>query len=193
MATNCGKIAAGVLNDCDNPLIGGAKDRLILFNTEDIVDYDTNTSNSQIIEGINLVASPAAVGYVFEGFKSSIEEERKLAPNKYRSMWDHQIIFRIFSNSPETKQTIEGLKDGTFVAILENNNKGVDGNAAFELYGKGVGLYVLDAVATKNDADSQGAYVITLKTPEDQKEPNLPATVFLTSYSVTKTLVDSLV
>lgn len=192
MATNCGRIAAGVARNCATPLVGGVSDELILINKSDIVDYEENVTNPQIIEGFNLIPSPQAKGYLFQGFKSSVEPQIDLAPNNYRSLWNHQVVFRIFDNTPETKEVIEGLKDGTFVAIVKNNNQGVDGNAVYELFGKGVGLELTVATAAKNDADTQGAYVLTLSSPETQKESNLPASVYLDDLATTTALVNAL-
>lgn len=163
------------------------------MNFDDVIDYDVNNSNSQIIEGVNLVTSPAARGYVFEGYTNSIEPTTTLVKGAYRSLWNHQILFRVFANTPEAKEQIEAIKNGSFVAILENNYRGVNGNAAFELYGKVQGLELTVTEAIKNDAESQGAYVLTLSTPENTKEPNLPATVFITNYAATKALVESLI
>lgn len=190
---NCGRITAGITNDCDDLLVGGVKAKLYLFNLDDIVGYTLNVTNKQIIEAITLETSPAASGYVFEGYLNSIEPSVNLNKGAYFNQWNHQILFRIFSNIPDTKKQIEALSKGRFVAIIENNYQGDDGNAAFELYGKKVGLEATVIEANKNDADSQGAWVITLATPETTKEPNAPATVFITNYATTKALVEALV
>jgi hypothetical protein len=189
---NCGRISAGVARNCDNPLVGGSSNELILINKEDIVSYTENSSNSQIIEGINLVSSPQAVAYKFEGFKNSVEPQIDLAPAAFLNAWKHQILFRIFDNTPDTKKIIDGLANGTVVAIIKNNNQGVNGNAVYELFGRFAGLELTVATAAKNDADTQGAYVLTLATADGEKEPKLPATVFLTDLATTKALVDSL-
>lgn len=81
---------------------------------------------------------------------------------------------------------------GRFIAIVENNYTGEDGNGSFELYGKIQGLEISELTRSSSDADTQGAYVITLTSPADQKEPALPASIFDTSYAVTKAMVDSL-
>lgn len=189
---NCGKITASILNDCNNPLIGGVSDELILINKEDIIDYEVNVDNPQIIEGINLVTSPATRAYKIEGYKSSVEPQVDLVPNQYRSSWAHQVLFRVFSNTPETKEVIEGIKDGTLVAIVKNNNQGVGGNAVYELFGKGVGLYLKVATSAKNDSETQGAYILTLATPDNQKEPKVPATIYNTDLATTVALVNAL-
>lgn len=192
MANNCGRIASGISRKCSTPLIGGVSDELILLNFSDVINYDENASNPQIIEGINMITSPAAKGYLFEGYKSSVGPKVSLVPNPYLSSWKHEVLFRIFDNTPETKAIIEGLKDGTFVAIVKNNNQGTNGNAVYELFGKGVGLELTTGDSDKNDQESQGAWVLTLSTPDNNQEPKLPASIYLTSLAITKAMVDSL-
>lgn len=190
---NCSGLTDDILNNCDNEFVGGGSENLILFNYRDILDYDVNVDNGQIIEGIDLTTSPQAKGYLIQGFKQSVEETRSVVANPFKNYYNHQFVFRVFGNTPEVKKQIEGLANGRFVAIYENNYKGVDGNAAFELYGKVQGLVCTVMEAAKNDADSQGAYVITLSTPDNNKEPNLPATVYVGgSYTATKAFVESL-
>lgn len=189
---NCGRIAAGVLRDCDNPLVGGVEDELILINKADIVSYTENGSNPQIIEGITLVSSPQATAYKFQGFKNSTEPQVDLAPAAFLNGWKHTVLFRIFDNTPTTKAIIDGMANGTFVAIIKNNNQGVDGNAVYELFGRFVGLELTVGTAVKNDPDTQGAYVLTLATADGEKEPKLPATIFDTDLATTAALVQSL-
>lgn len=192
MATNCGRISAGVTRNCESPLVGGVSHELILINKEDIVSYTENVSNSQIITGINLVSSPQAVAYKFEGFKNSVEPQVDLAPAAFLNAWKHQILFRIFDNSPTTKAIIDGMANSTLVAIIKNNNQGAAGNAVYELFGRFSGLEMTVATASKNDPDTQGAYVLTLATADSEKEPKLPATVFDTDLVTTAALIQSL-
>lgn len=190
--SNCGRIASGVSRNCDQPLVGGVSDELILINKADIVDYDENASNSQIIEAINMVSSPQTRAYKFEGFKNSTEPQSDLSPATFLNGWKHQVLFRVFDNTPATKAIIDGMANGTFVAIVKNNNQGVDGNAVYELYGRFVGLELIAGSTIKNDPDTQGAYVLTLATAEGEKEPKLPATLFDTDLATTAAMVQSL-
>lgn len=190
--SNCGRIAAGVLRNCDQPLVGGVSDELILINKADILGYTENSSNAQIIEAISMVSSPQAKAYKFEGFKNSTEPQSDLAPATFLNGWKHQVLFRIFDNTPTTKAIIDGMANGTFVAIVKNNNQGVAGNAVYELYGRFVGLELIAGSTVKNDADTQGAYVLTLATAEGEKEPKLPATIYITDLTTTAALIQSL-
>jgi hypothetical protein len=189
---NCGRISDDILNDCAFPLVGGVKDRLILINADDIDEYTVSVSNPQIIEDIALVTSPAARGYEFEGLNSSNDKETSLNFGRYTRTYNHQVTFRVFQNGPDVKAQLEALAKGKVVAIVEHNFRGSDGSAAFELLGRVQGLEVLEMTSNMSDQETQGAYVVRLSTPELFKEPNLPATVFITDYATTKTMVDGL-
>jgi hypothetical protein len=190
--SNCGGIAGGILRNCTNNFVGGVSDELILINKADIVDYDENVSNPKIIEAINLVSSPAKQAYKFEGFKNSTEPMVDAVPAAFLTGWKHQVLFRIFDNTPATKAIIDGMANGTFVAIIKNNNQGNAGDSVYELYGRFLGLQLTATNSTKNDADSQGAWVITLATADGEKEPRTPDTIYLTDLATTTALVESL-
>jgi hypothetical protein len=192
--STCGEISASILANCDNQITGGANARLLLANKADVPEsaYTYNTLNPKIIESITLSSSPAAYFYAFEGFKSSVAPQIATVDNPYRKAYNHQIDFIVFANTPEAKLQLEGMADGTLIAIVENNDTGVGGNAAFELYGKKQGLFG-SIVRVVNDADTQGAYRVTIQSPKDSKEPSLPATIWDTSYAVTKAMIDALV
>ena len=188
----CGSISEDILINCAAPLVGGNKDRLVLMNQSDIEGLVRNVTNTQIIEGINLVASPAARAYQYEGKNNSIDSKTDLVKTRYSTNYDHQVIFRIFGDGPTIKQQVESLVTGKIVAILEKNYRGEDGEASFEIRGLDVGLEVTALTKDDSDAETQGAYVITLSSPEAFKEPHLPATLFLTDYATTRALVDAL-
>jgi len=193
MAGNCGKITKGISIDCDNPIVGGVKDRLILINQDDLSGLGVNVTNSEIIEAITLASgSPAAKAYSFEGKNSSIDVTATFVKAKYSEGYTHQSVFRVFGNSSDIKKTIEALGKGKYYAIIENNYKGNAGDASFEFLGKSIGLEMTAMESNKSDAETQGAYVVTLATPADFKEPHLPATVFITDYATTKIMVNAL-
>jgi hypothetical protein len=185
--SNCGKLSSNILLNCDYPLIGGSKDILKLINFDDLDGVTRNASNPQIIEAITLLSSPATQAYQIEGKNSSNDLRAALVKARYSEGYDHEVIFRIFTNGPEVKEQIEAMGKGKFIAVIENNFRGATGNAAFEIYGLDVGLELVEAETNKSDAETQGAYVLTLRTPELYKEPHLPATFFVTSYAATKT------
>ncbi len=194
MAGNCGQISDDILNDCDETVIGGVRDRLILFNKDDIDGkYTKNVLNPQIIEDITLATSPAKRGFVYEGQNNSNDVSANLSKGAYSGGYIHKIIFRIFGNGPEIKAQLEALAKGKTVAIIQNNFKGAADQAAFELFGMDSGLEVLEMITDKSDADTQGAYVVTLQTNEKYKEGHLPATILDTDFNTTLAMINSLI
>jgi hypothetical protein len=186
----CSKITSNILANCDKPLVGGVKDKLVLVNLEDIEALTRNEDNPQIIEGVTLVE--ALIGFLLEGINNSIDAKTALVKKKYSNGWDHDIVFRIIDNSPEIKEQVEKLVGGRVVAFLENNFKGTDDKAAFEVYGSELGLIVKSVEADKSNADTQGGLVITLGCADEYKEPHMPASFFITDYTTTKAAFEAL-
>lgn len=189
---NCGNITDDIFNNCDETLIGGVRDKLVLFNLGDLLPYTKNVSNAQIIEAINLITSPSARGYVFEGQNNSNDISTELTKGAYSVGYTHKIVFRIFGNNAEIKIQLESLAKGKTVAVVQNNFQGSMGESAFELFGADAGLEVLEMTSDKSDADTQGAYVVTLSTNAKFKEGHLPATVFINSFEDTNDMINAL-
>lgn len=189
---NCGNITDDIFNNCDETLIGGVRDKLVLFNLGDLLPYTKNVSNAQIIEAINLITSPSARGYVFEGQNNSNDISTELTKGAYSVGYTHKIVFRIFGNNAEIKMQLESLAKGKTVAVVQNNFQGSMGESAFELFGADAGLEVLEMTSDKSDADTQGAYVVTLSTNAKFKEGHLPATVFINSFEDTNDMINAL-
>lgn len=192
MYSVCGAITAAILKDCTNPLIGGTDTTIYVANYADIASVTRNGSNPQIIEAITMVATKKF--YKYEGQNNSVEPEQHLVKQKYARVYDHLIKFKVFNATPTTKAQLELMAVGRIVAIVENNWKnGTTGNGAFEIYGLDVGLEVENLDRMLADADTQGAFDLTLKTPEAAKEGHLPATLFITSYSATQAVIAALI
>lgn len=188
--TLCGEITKGVEPDCDFPLVGGADDALILFNEADLESVVRNIVNKQIIEGFTLASGKKA--FCFQGKNNSVEPRAALVEQRYSEVYDHEVIFKGFNIGPDEKDQYERLAKGRVLAIVLNNFRGEDGIAAFELYGIAVGLKARELERIGADTETQGAYNIVLRTPDEVKEPNLPNTIFLNDFATTKALVDAL-
>lgn len=187
----CAAITGGVTNSCSDLLVGGADDRLILFNYDEVETLDPNGTNPEIIEDIVLAATK--VGYVFEGKQQSNEAKQTLVKKKYSNSWDHEIVFKIFGATPAAKIQVEKFAAGAkLMALVQNNYKGTAGNGSFELYGVDTGLYLEAAERNVADTDTLGAFSITLKSSELFKEGHLPKTVFITDFATTKAMIDAL-
>ena len=114
----CGKISQNIIIDCDNPLVGGAKDRLILINHDDWSDatITRNVTNNQLIT--NIVLGSGVVAYEYEGKNNSVEPRSALVKQRYAEVYDHETIFKVFKSNAATKQQIEKMAKGKSLTAL---------------------------------------------------------------------------
>lgn len=185
---SCGVIDEDLLINCDTPLQGGVNDRLILINWDDLASVTKNAAG--IVTAITL--NSGAQAYLVEGKNNSVAPTQALLKLRFSEVFDHIVNFKTFDLDNALKVQLQNAVKGRFIAIVENNFKGTDGDAAFEIYGLDAGLVVTALTRDPNSSETQGAYDITMGSSEFAKEPKLPTTVFLTSYAVTKALVDDL-
>lgn len=190
MQTICGEITQDLAEDCDNKLSAGVNDRLILINFNDIDSVVRNGANPQIIENIILASGKEA--YAWQGKNLSNEPLYTLINNRFVKNYDHEVRQKVFLNTPDAKRELERLAEGLTVAIVENKHKGPSGNSAFEIYGLDVGLEIQEMTRNPNDPETAGAHDALLRTPEESKEPHMPATFFKTDFATTKGLVEAL-
>ena len=191
MADLCGQLTKNISPDCVNKLFGGADDRLILFNFDDIDSVVRNIDNPQIIEAILLASGKR--GFVYQGKKNSNEPDAALVKQRFIDVYDHGIIFKAFEVDAAAKREYERMVDGLVIAILQNKFSGNDGDTEFEIYGLDTGLEVQELTRILADADTQGAYNIVLRSSEQSKEAQLPATLFLADRTTTKAIVEALI
>ena len=191
MVDLCGQLSSDISADCTNKLFGGARDRLILFNFDDVDGVTRNGVNTQIIEAISLASGTR--GYVYQGKKNSNEPDSALVKQRYIDVYDHGVLFKAFEVDAAAKLEYEAMVDGLVIALVQNKFAGDDGDAEFELYGLDTGLEVQELTRILADADTQGAYNIALRSSEQSKEAHLPATLYLTSQTVTRAIVEALI
>lgn len=189
--TQCGEISAGLEPDCDFPAMGGVYEDLVLMNYDNIDSVTRNGVNKQIIEAITLNTTTDKA-YLYKGKNESVEPQVNLVKQRYSDSYDHEVMYIIFLNTPVAKQQIESQVGGKLVAIVQNKHKNSAGDTSYEIYGLGVGLYVMELSRIVVDPDTQGAYKLILRTPDNAKEANLPNPLFITDYAATKAVVDGL-
>jgi hypothetical protein len=185
----CGTLLQNMLYDCNNPVIGGTEAVVYLFNRSEIAAYVRDTVNPQIITDITMVTG--ATGYRYEGYNTSVKPKSTFIKKDYSARYDHSVDFVVFSKGSAVKAEIEKLGTNRVVAVIENIHK--SGDSAFEIFGTDLGLELTTLKSDPNDANSEGAYEITLTSPGNFKEPHMPATLYKTSYTVTKTALLALI
>lgn len=193
MPTGCNPIDQNILLDCTNPLVGGTNDRLVLIPFEQYQalakTYDNN--NPLIITAI-APGSPTP-GYVYEGQNQSVDPLVTGVKLTYSYAYDHQVQFKIFANTPDVKEQLVKLGAKKVVAIVQTNYTGVNGNAAFHLYGDKTGLELQEVNYNPNDADTLGAIDVVIRNKENARPTTPPNTIFNTDFATTKAIVDALV
>jgi hypothetical protein len=189
MATVCGEISANITKSCTNPLQGGTRDRAVIINFDDIASIAYNATNTEIVEDIVLVSGASA--YQIDGKNNSIAPKASMVKVGFNKMFDQTVQMKGFDISPATKSQLNAMKDGKFVIITENYFRGTAGDSAFEVYGLTTGLEMTMIERDPNNADTQGAFDFTFFT-DVNKEPRLPSSLFVTSYALSKAVVDGL-
>jgi hypothetical protein len=182
----CGDITIGSQYDCEDPLYGGTKPRLLLINLDDISSFTTSTVTPHLITAFTL--KTGKVAHAFTGFKNSVlpSWEKVSAPSG-QALYRHMVNFFIYENTQVQKNNIQKLGNGKFIAIIQNST--IDDNA-FEVLGIGQGLELQDG-AINNKSENSGAYNLVLASAENQTEAKLPQTFFDESaYSSTLDLLD---
>jgi hypothetical protein len=191
----CTGITASILINCDEPLVVGTKDVLYLVNRDEIDDiaFETilPTGSNRLVISMTLFASKYI--YKIEGRNNSNEPSSTLRKGRYFDTYEHKVAFKVFDNSPETKSQLESMvQKGNLVAIIENNYRGGGDTSAFEVYGFNAGLEITECSRVINDNDTQGAYSLVLKTPDQQGEPHLPYSMLAGDYTATKVMLNGL-
>ena len=189
----CGQITQGAIFDCDFPIAPGVDERLILVNKDDwdeaVITYDV--TDSFIIT--NAVLPTGKQGWAFEGNRQSNNPQYNMIPTTVSIGYDHQVDFLVFDISAIQKENLEKMALGKMVAVVENNRGKGNGENYFEVYGVEVGVEVITLSRIPSDAETAGAFSLSLKTSDNAgKEPKMPPTWFDTDYNTTKALVDLL-
>lgn len=191
VASACGGIDSGTDYDCDNPIVPGVNQRLILGNLDDIESIVYDLVNPTIIKDIVLKAGKLA--YVFQGVRQSLNPSYELVPGTVSVGYNHLVNFLAFQISQIVKDNLERLALGKVWAVIENKNDIGNGNNIFEVYGLKVGLEATVITRVPADQETNGAFTINLSTPENEgKEPKMPQTWFDTDYPTTLAKVNAL-
>lgn len=186
----CGEINASIANNCDFPMQAGTRERAIIINFKDWQEAVITTAiDNYTIESITL--DIAATAFFIDGKSNSIKPKYTMLKQGPNKMFDHMIDMLGFTIDPDTKNELNAGIDGRYVIITENFFKGPAGNSAFEVYGSSTGLEMTALERDPLNQDTQGAFAFTFGT-DLNKEPKMPAPLFITSYAATKAVFDGL-
>lgn len=181
---DCSLIKRGSAYDCANPLQGGAEPNVVLFNKSHIVGTTKGTVPNEVAA---LTLASQVSGYLYSGFgRSVVPSLEVIKQNSGQNTTKHQVILSIFDRSQVAKNTIQNLLLGKFVAVIEGAQKNAD---TFEIYGFNAGLMLMPGSIQQMNVDN-GAFIVTLATPDGEGESKLPLSFYDgTSYATTKAIL----
>ena len=182
-------IKKAILADCENPIIRGLEPDGVLINRSH-VDFSQCTVSGNIIS--SLVLKDGFYGYPvyqmgstpFTGTKSS------MTGGTYRNRFTHEVAIAIPDNGPDVNdKIIDGLANGTFIAVLRNRHKGSDGKSEYQVYGYYQGLVATAIENDKYSEDLDGGWLVTL---QEANAPKNAMFFFSTTAAATATAYASL-
>lgn len=193
LTSSCSAITEDLTINCDAPLAAGTRDRGIIFNFDDWnnLTIGRNVTNPQIIENIALTSG--ITGFLVQGVNGSNAPKNSMKKSKFLNGFMHTVNFKVFRLGADIKKQLEGIANGRFVMVVENNYKGSNGEAAYEVYGIDSGMVCSLLDRDPANQDTQGGYDVTVETSAVTTEGHLPATFFITDYATTKAIFEALV
>lgn len=156
------KISACIAADCDKPIYTGIDAKAWLFNKED-VNITFSEDDANVITDINMIGT--AVGYTvtqfgktpYSGTATNMVEGN--ASNKF----NNTFMFIVPDNShTASNKVIDNLANGKFVAVINNEYEGSDGESHYQVYGSKKGLTASAIDNDKYSEDTDGGWQITL-------------------------------
>lgn len=184
----CAKIAANAtLGSCrqGNAAVSGS---VIAINWEDWMGASI-TETSGVISAITLASG--AYAYRLTSKDKGIEASYTMNKGTYGNSLTHQLIIRSFDRTQANKDLMNKLMHGRYVFIVEHVDL-ESNDTVYEVYGRQCGLTASALESNSNDADGV-LNTVTLASEDNARESALPTSIYVTSLTATKTMVDALV
>lgn len=177
--------------DCQHKPLKGIENRILLINKKDI-DYAGSLINEDRTIIMRLMLKLGRKGYMAEGVKNIFTGGSKpVIEDGAVNGHTHSVNIRLFKNDAASFKQINSIVDGAqFVAVVETKWKGPNNTSAFEVLGYDVGLEISADSEGRTYSENDGAYMITLATPNGYKEPRVAYKWLDGSYAETKELFD---
>lgn len=192
-----GVISGDIEIDCANPLTRGVEKRAIIMNREDI-DIDTITrdpNRPNVVSSIVMKTGKRAYRAVIPTQQPFAGTGSTLGDSTVVKTMNHTLGMVILANDPDVcGNVIDGLINGTFVAIIENKYKNTNkettpGDGIFQIYGLDQGLMSTTIENDKYSTDTNGGWNIVLT---EEGSPSSATFLYDTDLATTRTLFDSL-
>ena len=160
-------ISKDIAFSCDELATKGLESDGIIMNRGDIDFAQTvfDTNNPNIIKTLVLKTGKRAYEVMQAGNTPFTGTQSALEVGTYRNTFTHTVSFVVLANDPSTAhEFIDGLANGTFVAILRNKHKGgVNGDGEYQIYGYSQGLVANEITNDKYSEDTDGGWLVNLQ------------------------------
>ena len=179
------------MDACGKPALAGTAARVILLSFSDINKglSEEAPTDPNVIQTIILKAGMR--GYEVDSLPNATVGESSVNVGTYNRTHQHNLTVRIFKKSEAAKKFVNGLTNSRVVAIVENNERGDDGDTKFEIYGWDSGLELNELTASTEMTDGV-AYLITLGSGTIAQEGSLPKSFFNTDEETTDAAIEAL-
>ena len=182
-------LAQSLATACTEPRIKGYEAIGIIINRADI-DWGNVTYsalNPRIVESLPLLATKKAA-VIYNSKKNPLPfDGTQTTYNRDADAYDKVVQFYFEGIGGAAGKTVEALKDGDYVVILERKSKYNTGS--FQLFGYQKGLSAGNEGGAMVQDEATGYWLITMATQEPWAEIEFN----VSTYTATKTAVDAFV
>ena len=189
----CEGIFQGQLVDCDNPLAVGLEQRIFSANKVDVlsVDYSVAVGEENVVELITM--KPDKAFFEIQGFNETIKAQNSLIKNALSNTYMHQVDASIFEVDNSSLLNLQKMAYQPQIVIVFGVNDSSLGNGVFRLYGAQAGLDLTTDEQIHGDAETGGAQVIQLQTPDSGRaETQKPPVIWTVNYETTLAMIEAL-
>jgi len=185
-------VSENISPNCDNPVLSGVENVGIIINRDDInfseVVKDGVRKNviKDLYSGIKIGKKGYSI-YIpsntpFNGTKIT------MSPGTNSNKWNTELAFTVLNNDPDvTKKIIDGLANGTYVAVIQNKYNNSDkastpSDSVFQVFGVEKGLRATAMENDKYSADTDGGWSVVLT---EEGHPTSAHFLYDTTYTAT--------
>lgn len=123
--------------------------------------YKTDYPNTVVTQ---FAAKDGKKGYFVGQLKNAFTDSQvNLNVGDYRNTFTNQVHFTAFGNSVGLSKVINGLANGEFVMILEQKEKGENGESAYRIFGLDNGLTATEITNNPTDDSIGNSWNIVLE------------------------------
>ena len=182
-------LAQSLATPCDKPRIKGYEAIGLIINRADIdwATVTTDATNPRIVTSLPLLATKKAA-VIYNSKKNPLPfDGTQTTYNRDADAYDKVVQYYFEGIGGAAGKSVEALKDGDYVVILERKSKYDVGS--FQLFGYQKGLSAGNEGGAMVQDEATGYWLVTMATQEPWAEIELKST----DYDTTKTAFDAFV